>query len=163
MKAIAIFIFSALALVSLQAFNNSSEQPSTSITLLEKKLGTEVIEVLQHPKSVVAFPVEPSKAPKYYTATSSEISLPIDLKIELQQLLLNDKHYVYGMTKRSPFLPTVGFKFSKGNEENLTLLVSPSSNQIKILNGGTNYLLDYEPSQVATNAFIKKIENLFTQ
>lgn len=153
----------ALALNSLQASKDSSELPSSGITRLEKTIGADVIEILQHPDAVVVFSVEPNKAPKYYTPTSSEILLSIDLKIELQQLLLNDKHFVFGMNKRSPFLPSLGFKFSKKNGEGLTLLVSPTSNQIKILKGEAKFLLDYELSKEAANAFIKKIENLFTQ
>ncbi|MBA3237859.1 MAG: hypothetical protein H0T62_05850 [Parachlamydiaceae bacterium] len=156
-----ILLAVALALVSLQAFKDFYVQPTPSMTLLEKKIGTEVLEVLQHPASVIVFSVEPKKLPKHYTSTSAETMLPTELTTEFQKLLLNDKHFVFGMNKRSPFLPYIAFKFHNENEESILLLISSSSNQIKILVEETNYLLDYEPSRAEMNAFIKKVEELY--
>lgn len=169
MKAIAIFVLLALGitLVSLQTSKYFPEQSATGLPKLETTVGVKVLDILQHSSTITAFSVEPQKytslSLEVLSPTSSEISLDADLKNELLQLLLDDKHFVFGMHKRSPFLPSLVFKFSKDSGESLILAVSPSSNQMKVLMGNTSYFLDYEPSHKAVNAFIHKIENLFTQ
>lgn len=158
MKTILALIFLGLLLISLQACKNYQSHPMSDITFLETRFGKDVIDVLNHPEVVSFFYVNPQGFSPNNISTSNEILLSDKLIAELQNLVLNDDHYVRGLNKLTMFLPTIAFKFYKKNAEDVLILLSPVGDQLMLLHENTDFILDYDPAKIGFDNYIQKLK-----
>ncbi len=165
LKSIIVLIFSGLILISLQACKQSQEQPSTKTPTIyiDSKIGKNAASILRTTEPITFFFVSPKLAFPHYKVDSSEILLTGEIASELQQLLLNDDHYVKKLNKLTMFLPYIAFKFHKKNAGDIVLLLSPDGDQIKIMDGNNNFILDYDPAKILFDNFIQKLEQQYPQ
>lgn len=135
------FILSALLLASL--FACSVEPQKMNTQKLETKVGKEVVEIIQSPKTI-------SIDQKTGNVGSSKLQ-------ELQSLLLNDKHYIFMATKLCVFIPekTITLSSDKGV---VKLTFGTNCNQILVESRGEKITLDYDPISKDLNQLINNIE-----
>ncbi len=125
---------------------------------LQTLLGKEAVDVIYQPDSVTVIPVKFSAQSPAYELLSSGNTLSCGMQKELQDLLLDETHYVHELTKSAVFLPSLAFKFIKNNETKALILISLSSNQLKIINGENSLILDYDPAKEIFNSYFQKIK-----
>lgn len=103
-------------------------------------------EKLKNRLSSTAFNALHSPQIVYYSSDPTDPYQPLDAKAvhELQEILLNDSSYIFDKSKKALFIPEMSLKFI--NHKEVTVLVSPSSNQIKIITEERNIMLDFDPS-----------------
>lgn len=167
-KTIVSLFFLGVLLISLQACKQQNPVPVVSETIfLESKTDKDVIAVLSHPDTVSFFYVSPKRSPPHYAVITPEVLLPKELKLELHELLMNDNHYVKGISKLTMFLPTMGFKFHKENKRDIIVLLSPAGDQLKIIEkdkkDSNNIILDYDPAKQGFDNFMHKLEHKYQQ
>jgi hypothetical protein len=163
-KTIVAVFLTALLLVSLQSCKQQTQKlPLVELNFLKLKAGKEVIEVLQNPDSIHFAYVNPKRSAPHYALISPEILLANGENSELQDLLLNDNHYVKELNKLTMFMPTMAFKFHKENKEDIIVLLSPVGDQLNIIDKENDIILDYDPAKIVFDNFIQKLENKYPQ
>lgn len=162
-KTIVCLVFAALLLFSLQVKTCGGDQSLSQINSLENLLGKNALEKLQQVDRIALFFVSPVRAFPHYVPISPEFLISKEMGSELQQLLLNDAHYVHGLNKLTMFFPTIAFKFNSEKTAGLIVLLSQESDQLMILDGEKVSILDYDPAKVNFDHFIQKIEIFYPQ
>ena len=146
-------VLGLFAVLCTTACSKKDEHSTREMTLLEKEIGKDNLEILKSPQSVSKFSVIRS-LDLPYVPMSREVVLTKDEISQWQNVLLNDKSYHYDIKKKVVFIPAVALKFIKDKE--VVVLLSPLAKQLKIILPGKTVTLDYDPAQEQFAALLQE-------
>lgn len=154
MKRLFLLLIAALPLVAqVQTADEFETSP------LELSLGKPLVAALRSTEKVEIAGIDtPDCARDFERATAlfPMKELTSAQVTTLKDALLEPDNYVYGATKSTPFVPTVGtiFHTSKGP---IRVLISPIAKQVKILDSSRQIILDYDLGAEAFNIALKSL------
>lgn len=131
--------------------SSNSSTASADYSQLEKKLGKDVIALIQHADSVCSFQMA---SPKHkmeqqiagYPILSELGELNSDLKTQLKTVLLNDKHYDFKLKNRCLFIPKIAYLFRQGTNS-VIVLTSQTCDIVEIHAAGNKLRIDNDPAK----------------
>lgn len=121
-------------------------------------IGDRFYRLLSDSKSVVVYKVVlelPKNGIQEYIPDSSILNLTSSQIFELQSLLLNDQHYIFGAMSKCIFIPEYAFRFKK-EDGDLLLLVSQSCSQMKLILDQDTVRVDFNPESFEFDQFIRQ-------
>lgn len=119
---------------------------------LEKKMGRQAVEIIEMSPWIVSFPVKLNDHRQILPAGEEKILSNAQVK-KIEELFLNDEHFDFEKTKKCLFIPETGLKF----DENLTIYVSLSCQQLKVVTNEKIAILDFDPIADQMNAFFQEL------
>lgn len=133
-------------------------------TELEKRLGTEILDILSNPDSVrlgVTFSTGFSYGGtgKEYLLKNTLYKLNASQAFNIQKLILDSNHYIFDKAKKGLFVPTTALYFEK-NHQSVAVLISSLLNQVKIVKDEKTIILDYDPMEKEFNSQISTLGDL---
>lgn len=133
--------------------SKKDEHSKHEVTLLEKEIGKDNLEILKSPNQVFKFSVIRS-LDLPYVPMSREVALTKEEVLQWQNVLVNDKSYHFDLKKKVVFIPSVALKFIKDRE--VVVLLSPLAKQLKFILPGRTVTLDYDPAQEQFAALLQE-------
>lgn len=156
-----VFICLCLLGAGLSVNGCNYSPPHADFAQLWGVLGAGVFDTLKNPESVEYYKVAaalPGPGKQSYPPIDKVRKLSDEQKTELQKLLLNDNHYLFGILKKCVFIPEMAFHFKKGGKDVL-MLVSLSCKQVVYDLGEQQIHLDIDPSVDSFSDFIHHLPN----
>lgn len=129
-------------------------QTRTTCTKLQNTLGQDTFLAIKNSQQATITQLQPNRKPPF-VAISAEMAVSSDVHKQIVNLLLDDKHYIFGRKKRALFIPYVKLVFD--GKESATLYVSKSSQEILVKQKDKDVYLNYDPMANDLNSLISHV------
>lgn len=129
---------------------------SHSNTKVKETIGEADYAFIQKAKNISFFTLFPSEKDKKREITSTSIKKLTKARLDqLKTFILEDSNFLFGQIKKTVFIPQYGFKI--GEEDQLSILISPTGKQLKIIKNEKTILLNYDPMDEKFSIFLKEL------
>lgn len=118
---------------------------------LEAFLSTPFLESLNSEQQIIVARAVKNERNAFVMTRQQHVLTGEKIKI-FKELLLNDDHYIFDMTKKCLFIPEAIFQFEEGS-----IMINLFCNQVKFVLGDKTLLLDYDPMADEFNGFCREI------
>ncbi|MDF2550374.1 MAG: hypothetical protein K0S07_1441 [Chlamydiales bacterium] len=156
------FLLLLLLTFSCQQTKAPPKAPSfQQSSILEQKIGKDLLELISHPDQVQSYRVTPNLeksiervGPYALLRKGPKVKGPV--LDHLKSLIANDQNYIFDKQKKCPFKPEIAFEFIKG-EERLLIFISLSCEQMQFFKGNKNTLIDTSVERAKVQQIAQKL------
>ena len=147
------FIISIISIMSCQSSFLRQDKEIVSMKQIHNFFGDYIIDGIIESNEIIFYKIAPQFPSDYEFQKGVTVNLDKD-RLEIRRILLSDSSYVFGLTKRALFIPEFALNFV--GEKKVTILFSPSSEQIEVLEEGSKSKIDMDPAFNDITSVLKK-------